>query len=130
MLQRKLWSSCPYCAILLIYVQFPIPIPIPHTRAFGARSEDHVRSIDKRTTELTMFMYGLTLQKASSVVQAIHGNFSGAKLQEIVIAKGKILEIYRVDPNTGKLHSVLSAEVFGLVRSIIPFRLTGSTKGR
>ena len=64
------------------------------------------------------------------MVQAIHGNFSGAKLQEIVIAKGKILEIYRVDPNTGKLHSVLSAEVFGLVRSIIPFRLTGSTKGR
>lgn len=77
-----------------------------------------------------MFLYALTLQKSSSVVQAIHGNFSGAKLQEIVVARGKILEIYKLDPNTGKLHSLLSAEAFGIVRSIIPFRLTGSTKGK
>lgn len=74
-------------------------------------------------------MYALTLQKASCITQAIHGNFSGTKQQEVVVGRGKTLEILRPDPNTGKLHSLLSVEVFGLVRSISPFRLTGSTKG-
>ena len=76
-----------------------------------------------------MHLYALTLQKASCITQAIHGNFSGTKFQEIIVGRGKTLEILRPDPNTGKLHSVLSVEVFGLIRSLMPFRLTGSTKG-
>ncbi len=76
-----------------------------------------------------MHLYSLTLQKASTITQAVHGNFSGTKQQEIVLSHGKSLEILRPDPNTGKLHSLHSCEVFGLVRSIIPFRLTGSSKG-
>ena len=76
-----------------------------------------------------MHLYALTLQKASCITQAIHGNFSGRKQQEIVVARGKLLEILRPDPNTDKLHSLVCTEAFGLIRSIVPFRLTGSTKG-
>lgn len=76
-----------------------------------------------------MHLYALTLQKASCITQAAHGNFSGTKQQEIVVGRGKILELMRPDPNTGKLHSVLAVEVFGLIRTLKPFRLTGSTKG-
>lgn len=77
-----------------------------------------------------MHLYALTLQKASCIYQAVHGNFAGTKQQEILVARGKTLELLRADPNTGKLHSVVSKEVFGLIRSISPFRLTGSTKGK
>ena len=76
-----------------------------------------------------MHLYALTLQKASCIYQAAHGNFSGTKQQEILVGRGKTLELLRVDPNTGKLHSVVSKEVFGLIRSLSPVRLTGSTKG-
>ena len=76
-----------------------------------------------------MHLYSLTLQKASCITQAIHGNFSGGKQQEVVVARGKTLEILRPDANTGKVHSVLSVEAFGLVRSVAPFRMTGSSKG-
>ena len=76
-----------------------------------------------------MHLYALTLQKASAVTQAIHGNFTGSKQQELVLARGRSLELLRPDPASGKLQSVLSADTFGLVRSITPFRLTGSTKG-
>ena len=77
-----------------------------------------------------MHLYALTLQKASTITTAIHGNFSGKKVQEIAVARGKILEILRPDPTTGKVVSLLTTEAFGLIRSLISFRLTGSTKGK
>ena len=76
-----------------------------------------------------MYLYNLTLQRATGIIQAVQGNFSGTKQQEIVIARGKVLEIVKPDPNTGKVHTLLSCEVFGIIRSIISFRLTGGTKG-
>ena len=86
-------------------------------------------SSDWRPIEQKMHLYALTLQKASCVTQAVHGNFSGRKGQEVVVARGKVLELLRPDPHSGKVHSLLSTEAFGLVRGIIPFRLTGSAKG-
>ena len=77
-----------------------------------------------------MYLYNLTLQRATGITQAVHGNFSGGKQQEIIISRGKVLEIIRPDPNTGKVHTLLSCEVFGIIRSIISFRLTGGTKGK
>ena len=77
-----------------------------------------------------MHLYALTLQKASCIYQAVHGNFAGTKQQEILVGRGKTLELLRPDPNTGKLYSILSKEMFGLIRSLTPFRLTGSTKGK
>lgn len=76
-----------------------------------------------------MFLYNLSLQKASGITHAITGSFSGSKQQEIVVAKGKILEIIRVDPLSGKLYTLLTTEVFGIIRSLMPFRLTGGSKG-
>ncbi|KAJ8941332.1 hypothetical protein NQ318_004776, partial [Aromia moschata] len=67
-----------------------------------------------------MFLYNLTLQRATAITHAVHGNFSGTKTQEIAISRGKSLELLRPDSNTGK--------IFGIVRSLMSFRLTGGTK--
>ncbi|KAI5623964.1 splicing factor 3B subunit 3, partial [Silurus asotus] len=77
-----------------------------------------------------MFLYNLTLQRATGITHAIHGNFSGTKQQEIVVSRGKILELLRPDANTGKVHTLLTMEVFGIIRSLMAFRLTGGTKGK
>ena len=52
------------------------------------------------------------------------GNFSGPKQQEIVVAKGTILELLRPD-DTGKVISINSTNVFSIIRSLYPFRSTG-----
>lgn len=77
-----------------------------------------------------MHLYNLTLQRATGITCAVHGNFSGSKLQEVIVARGKILELLRHDPNTGKIYPVLTQESFGIIRSLMPFRLTGGTKGK
>lgn len=75
-----------------------------------------------------MYLYNLTLQRATGITHAIHGNFSGTKQQEVVVSRGKIIELLRPDPNTGKVYVQLTVEVFGVVRALMPFRLTGGTK--
>ena len=75
-----------------------------------------------------IFLYNLTLQKASNITHAVHGNFSGSKQQEIVASRGKSLDLFKPDATTGKVHVVLSQEVFGIIRSLKTFRLTGSRK--
>ena len=52
---------------------------------------------------LQMFLYNLTLQKASGITHAVHGNFSGSRSQELVVSRGRSLELLRPDPNTGKV---------------------------
>lgn len=78
--------------------------------------------------ETKMYLYNLTLQRATGITHAVHGNFSGSKQQEIAVSRGKILELMRPDPNTGKIHTLLSVEVFGIIRSLMAFRLTGGNK--
>ncbi|XP_071959177.1 splicing factor 3B subunit 3-like isoform X1 [Antedon mediterranea] len=75
-----------------------------------------------------MFLYNLTLQRSSGVTHAIHGNFSGTKQQEIVVSRGKIIELLRTEPNTGKVYTLLTHEIFGVVRALMAFKLTGGTK--
>ncbi|PIA25533.1 hypothetical protein AQUCO_11100007v1 [Aquilegia coerulea] len=74
-----------------------------------------------------MYLYSLTLQQATGIVCATNGNFIGGKSQEIVVARGKVLDLLRPDEN-GKLQTILSVEVFGAIRSLSHFRLTGSQK--
>ena len=76
-----------------------------------------------------MHLYNLTLQKATGVTHACHGNFSGGKAQEVLLSHGKSLELVRPDPNTGKVHTLLQVEIFGIIRSMMSFRLTGAAKG-
>ncbi len=75
-----------------------------------------------------MYLYNLTLQRSTGITQAICGNFTGAKTQEICVAKGTIIELLKPD-ESGKLQSLLEVEIFGIVRSIAPFRLTGAFCG-
>ena len=60
---------------------------------------------------------------------AIVGNFSGARQQEIIVSHGTRLELLRPDVQTGKITTVLANDVFGSIRSLAAFRLTGGTKG-
>jgi len=76
-----------------------------------------------------MHLYNLTLQAGSAAPQAIVGNFSGQRHQEIIISRGTRLELLKPDPTTGKLTSLLTHDVFGSIRSLVAFRLTGGTKG-
>ena len=69
-------------------------------------------------------LYNLTLSKPQGITAAVYGNFSAAKAQEIIVSRGKVLELLRPDEN-GKMQVICSTEVFGVIRSIAPFRLTG-----
>jgi len=75
-----------------------------------------------------MHLYNLTLQKPGAITHAINGNFSAPKAQEIVVARGKILELLRVDDDFRIVVSVLQWEIFGVIRSLKPFRLTGGNR--
>ena len=72
-----------------------------------------------------MYLHSLTLQQTTGITQTISGNFSGPKSQEICISRGTVLELLKIDINTGKLVTLISKEVFGQIRKILPFRLLG-----
>ncbi|KAF5346737.1 hypothetical protein D9756_010409 [Leucocoprinus leucothites] len=75
-----------------------------------------------------MHLYNLTLQPPTAAIQAVVGNFSGARQQEIIVSHGTRLELLRPDPQTGKVATVIATDVFGSIRSLASFRLTGATK--
>ncbi len=72
-----------------------------------------------------MYLHSLTLQQTTGITQSISGNFTAPKSHEICISRGTILELVKPDMTTGKLITLISKEVFGQIRKIIPFRLTG-----
>ncbi|XP_047324313.1 spliceosome-associated protein 130 A-like [Impatiens glandulifera] len=77
-----------------------------------------------------MYLYNLTLQQASGIVCAVTGNFSGGpttNTEEIVVARGKILDLLRLDEK-GNILKLLSVEVFGYIRSLAQFRLPNADK--
>jgi len=74
-----------------------------------------------------MFLYNLTLQRGGGIQQAVHGNFSAPKAQEIAVSRNKTLELLRPD-EAGKVQTICSVEVFGIIRSLAAFRLTGANK--
>ncbi|KAG2015443.1 pre-mRNA-splicing factor rse1 [Coprinopsis cinerea AmutBmut pab1-1] len=75
-----------------------------------------------------MHLYNYTLQPSSAIVQAAVGNFSGLRQQEILVSNGTRLELLQVDNDSGKLSTVAGADVFGSIRSLAAFRLTGGSK--
>jgi len=77
----------------------------------------------------SMFMYALTVQPPSGTTQAIIGQFAGTKEQQILTACGSRLTLYRPDPTLGKISTILSHDVFGIIRTVAAFRLAGSNKG-
>jgi splicing factor 3B subunit 3 len=81
-----------------------------------------------------MYFYNLTLKESTAITHAVVGQFSGKRddfkkgFFEIAVAKGKVLEILKPDESTGKLNSLISVNVFGIIRSMAAFRLTGGMK--
>lgn len=80
-------------------------------------------------TTSNMFLYSLTLQPPTTISQAILGQFSGTKEQQIITASGSRLILLRPDPTQGKVIILVSHDIFGIIRSISSFRLAGSNKG-
>lgn len=74
-------------------------------------------------------MYSLTIQPPTAITQAILGQFSGTKEQQIVTASGSRLTIHRPDPAQGKIRTLFSQDLFGIIRTLAAFRLAGSSKG-
>ena len=49
--------------------------------------------------------------------------------KKLLCLVGKSWSCLRPDPNTGKVFPVLAVEMFGVIRDLISFRLTGGSKG-
>jgi splicing factor 3B subunit 3 len=75
-------------------------------------------------------MYSLTVQPPTAITQAILGQFAGTKEQQIVTASGSRLTLHRPEASQGKIITLLSHDVFGIIRAIASFRLSGSNKGK
>lgn len=75
-----------------------------------------------------MFMYSLTLQPPSDITAAVLGQFAGTKEQQIVTASGSKLTIHRPDPTQGKITPLFTQDCFGIIRTLVAFRLAGSSK--
>ncbi|KAJ6449792.1 CPSF A subunit region-domain-containing protein [Mycena sanguinolenta] len=74
-----------------------------------------------------MHLYNLTLQRPTAAIQAIVGNFSGSREQELIVSHGTSLELFGIDAHTGKMSSVVVTDIFASIRSIAAFRLAGNT---
>jgi hypothetical protein len=77
-----------------------------------------------------MFLYSLTIQPPTAITQAIIGQFCDTKEQQIVTVSGSWLTIHRPDPNLGRVETLVSHDIFGIIRCIASFRLAGSTKDK
>jgi splicing factor 3B subunit 3 len=78
-----------------------------------------------------MHLYNISLLPPTSITCACIGNFwPGVRQQQICVARGGTrLELLQIDSQTGKASSILSTDVFGTIRSLASFRLTGGTRG-
>ena len=75
-----------------------------------------------------MHLYSVALSETTAIVHSILGSFTEPNADELVFAKGKVIELCSIDAITGKVKLIMRQEVFGLVRSIIAFRLMGMQK--
>lgn len=54
-----------------------------------------------------MHLYSLTLNHATAINQSVSGSFSAPKMDELVVAKGKIIQLLRIEEG-GKITVVLT----------------------
>eukprot|EP00756_Hemistasia_phaeocysticola_P054666 Hpha_TRINITY_DN30578_c0_g1::TRINITY_DN30578_c0_g1_i1::g.193750::m.193750/K12830/SF3B3, SAP130, RSE1; splicing factor 3B subunit 3 len=74
-----------------------------------------------------MHLYNITLERPGAVVCSCYGSFSAPKQQELVVGRGSCVELLRLGESR-QLVSHAVTDVFGIVRSLQPFRLDGQTK--
>jgi len=76
-----------------------------------------------------MLLYNLSLQGSTAINCAVYGSFAGnSKNQEICIARGTNLQLLQCDARAGKISVLCSHDVFGIIRSLLAFRMTGGNK--
>ncbi|ODQ68097.1 putative splicing factor 3B subunit 3 [Nadsonia fulvescens var. elongata DSM 6958] len=74
-------------------------------------------------------LYSLTLLPPGSILASVVGNFAGLKSQELVLARGSNLEIYRPSVSEGTLGPPLLVHpTFSIIRDIQAFRIAGSSR--
>lgn len=49
-----------------------------------------------------MYLYSLTVKQPTSISKAITGSFSSAKANELLVARSRLLELYRQEETTGR----------------------------
>ena len=87
-----------------------------------------MRSVAPRESERASFFLPPTTHAPTPHPQtAIYGNFSAPKAQEIVAARGDVLELLRPD-DAGRLVVAASTPAYGQLRALAPFRLTGAPR--
>lgn len=74
---------------------------------------------------MALHMYNFTLQNPGAVTHAIAGCFIDTEPNQILIARGHVLELLRFD-GVKATHIIASTEVFGVIRSLSSFRLHGT----
>jgi splicing factor 3B subunit 3 len=72
-----------------------------------------IAAVKRERRRIVMHLYSLTLQKSSGITAAVYGNFSAPKQQELVVARGKVLELIRPDDH-GKVQTVHATEAIGM----------------
>ncbi|KAF2740759.1 pre-mRNA-splicing factor rse1 [Polyplosphaeria fusca] len=76
-----------------------------------------------------MALYALTIQPPSTAKQAVLGDFIGSKSrQQILSACGSRLSLSEIDKEDQRFREFFSQDMFGIIRHIEKFRLTGGTK--
>lgn len=93
-------------------------------------AQAQLRLAANMATTSNMFLYSLTVQPPTNVVQAVLGQFAGTREQLIITGAGSQLTLLRPDPSQGKVITLLSHDIFGIIRSLAAFRLAGSNKGK
>lgn len=77
----------------------------------------------------SLYLYNLTLKHPSLAHKCIVGQFSAEKkTQEVVLATSTTIEIYRPNPETGKLKRVMVQNAFAIVQDIDKIRIMGTQK--
>lgn len=80
-----------------------------------------------------MHLLNLTLQPPTAITLAVLGNFTAPKQQEIAVCRGgtrlELLKLDASDPENQRMEVVCGMEVFGGVRAMVAFKLTGQGKG-
>ena len=74
---------------------------------------------------MSLHLYNFTLQNPGGVTHAVAGSFADTEPNQILIARGHVLELVRFD-GVKSYHIIASTEVFGVIRSLATFRLHGT----
>ncbi|KAK7426774.1 pre-mRNA-splicing factor rse1 [Neonectria magnoliae] len=75
-----------------------------------------------------MFLYSLSIHPPTAIMQTITGQFSDAKEQHILTASGSLLALLRAHPTVGRVETLVSYDVFSIIRSVASFRPAGSAR--